>query len=303
VRAAAGSGRCARADVSTSPKKIAVLFHEADRRADVSTYIVDHFARFWREDGNEVTYVFGTRRHEPADLLFVHVDLSVVPDEYLEFAAGYPAAVNGRVRDIRKSVTSRNLLRPGDEWAGPVLVKSDLNFGGRPERIRQQSWLQRRSRAWRGASKVTRRLTGRNGFPDWDDYVLFERLVDVPAEWFRRSDSVVEKFLPELEDSLYHIRMYQFLGDRWTCQRLASPHPVIKAGRSVSAEMVEPHPEVQAWRDELGMDYGKLDYLVRDDMVVLLDANKTTGASRHLGDDELEALRRHLAEGLYSFFD
>ena len=65
--------------------------------------------------------------------------------------------------------------------------------------------------------------------------------------------------------------------------------------------MVEPHPEVQAWRDELGMDYGCS--ITWSTTTWSPDANKTTGASRHLGDDELEALRRHLAEGLYSFFD
>jgi hypothetical protein len=50
------------------------------------------------------------------------------------------------------------------------------------------------------------------------------------------------------------------------------------------------------------MDYGKLDYVVHLGEPVLLDVNKTTGASRHLQDDELRAMRRHQAEGLYSYF-
>jgi hypothetical protein len=52
---------------------------------------------------------------------------------------------------------------------------------------------------------------------------------------------VVEKFLPEVENGLYHLRMFQFLGDRWTCTRLASRARVIKANSSVSVERIEPH--------------------------------------------------------------
>jgi hypothetical protein len=35
---------------------------------------------------------------------------------------------------------------------------------------------------------------------------------------------------------------------------------------------------------------------------VLLDANKTTGASSHISDEALDKMRRHRAEGLYSCF-
>ncbi len=144
-----------------APKRIAVLFHRREPRENISSYIVDHLARFWREDGHEVTYVFGTRQFVPADLVFVHVNLSVVPDEYLQFAARYPVAVNGRIRDIRKSSISRNLLRPDDAWSGPVIVKSDLNYAGIPERMLRESWLQRRSWRWRQLTDKAARLLGR----------------------------------------------------------------------------------------------------------------------------------------------
>jgi hypothetical protein len=139
-------------------------------------------------------------------------------------------------------------------------------------------------------------------FRSWRDYRLFDRLAAVPESWFRNRHAVVERFRPEIENGLYHLRMYQFLGDRWSCTRLASPDPILKAATSVRVERVEPHPEIVAWRETLRMDYGKLDYVVHEGEVVLLDANKTTGASRHMGDAELQAMRRHLAEGLYAYF-
>ena len=50
------------------------------------------------------------------------------------------------------------------------------------------------------------------------------------------------------------------------------------------------------------MDYGKLDFLVNNGEVVLLDVNKTTGASRYMDDEHRRKMRRYQAEGLYFYF-
>lgn len=50
------------------------------------------------------------------------------------------------------------------------------------------------------------------------------------------------------------------------------------------------------------MDYGKLDYVVHEGRVVVIDVNKTTGASRHMRADALDVMRRGLADGLYAYF-
>ena len=71
---------------------------------------------------------------------------------------------------------------------------------------------------------------------------------------------------------------------------------------SVSSESVEPHPEVHGWRKQFNIDYGKLDYLVHDGHPVLIDVNKTIGASRQVADAPLQEMRSRLAEGLYSYF-
>jgi hypothetical protein len=286
-----------------APKRIAVLFHSGDRHTDLAGYIVHHLADCWRADGHEVVYLFGTRRFVPADLVLVHVNLSVVPEDYVRFARRFPIALNDHISDIRKSTTSTNLVRRGDGWDGQVIVKSDLNYSGGPERALGQSWLHRHWRPWRGVKRVTTRLTdSRETFTDWRDYLVFDRPDDVPPPYFKRRDVVVERFRPEFENGLYHLRMYQFLGDRWSSTRLASPDPILKAETSINVERVEPHPDVFVWREQLGMDYGKLDYVVSDGEAVLLDANKTTGASRHMSDDALTEMRRYQAEGLYSYF-
>jgi hypothetical protein len=139
-------------------------------------------------------------------------------------------------------------------------------------------------------------------FDDWSKYRVFDSVADVPDSIFERRDVVVERFLPEYENGLFHVRMYQALGDRWSCTRIASPEPLLKAFISVEAEEIEPSLEVETWRKRFRLDYGKLDYLVHEGQAVLIDVNKTTGASQSMADAPLEAMRRRLAEGLYSYF-
>ena len=117
---------------------------------------------------------------------------------------------------------------------------------------------------------------------------------------------MIERFLPELEGGVYHTRVYQFLGNRWICLRMGSRSPIVKAQDSVSVERVEPHPSMDEWRKKLNMDYGKLDYVLVDGEPVLLDANKTIGASpsgmnQLISPEQVETNRRTLAEGIYDY--
>lgn len=282
--------------MSRPPRTIAILFHENDRRR-LWSYAVTFLAEFWRQDGNQVRYLFGIRKFVPADLLLIHVDLSVVPDEYLEFADRYPLALNREIKDIRKSVVSTNLVRSGDSYAGKVIVKSDLNDRGGPERSLKADvsrWKRLfRKRLVRGGGRGSR-------FGASLDYRVYDTLADVPAADFERSDRVVEKFLPEHEEGLFFVRHYEFLGDRSTCTRLAAPHPIVKDQTLVRSEEVDPHPEIVQARTRLNFDYGKFDYTVHGGRPVLLDTNKTTGADR-VSSRALNARRRRRAEGIYSY--
>jgi hypothetical protein len=284
-------------------RRLLVLFHERDQNRNLASYSVYHLAPFWREVGHDVRFLFGTREHPPADLAFVHVDLSVVPDEYLEFAARYPVSVNARVKDIRKSTFSQNLVGSGDPWPGPVIVKSDLNSAGRPERlirdagrILRRDFVQRTLRLWE-------QMTGlRPPFMTTRDYQIYDRLAEVPRRLFRDRRIVIEKFLPELEGSHYHTRIYQFLGDRSVSSRLVSTDPIVNVASTIRIEDIAPHPDILAWREQLGLDYGKLDYVEVEGRAVLLDVNKTTGTVRSERAEDLWVTRRHRAGGIEAFF-
>jgi hypothetical protein len=205
-------------------KRIAILFHESGRDRDPRDYAIHALAGFWRQDGHRVVFLYGVKKFVPADLLVVHVDLSVVPQPYLDFAARYPAAVNGSVKDDRKSSFSRNVLDASNGYEGPVIVKSNLNYAGIPERLAAPGRP-------RGLAALFRR-PGAGGadpahgtppeFRTPTDYRVYDSPREVPRGDFDRADLVVEKFLPEMEDGLYCLRVLHFLGDRTACVVIAA---------------------------------------------------------------------------------
>lgn len=60
----------------------------------------------------------------------MHVDLSVAPRRIHRFAQCYPKPFNANAPDIRKRAFADGLLNPGSTYSGPVIAKSDLNYGG-----------------------------------------------------------------------------------------------------------------------------------------------------------------------------
>lgn len=277
------------------PKKIAVLFHERDTQRSAERYVVHGLAEHWRSEGHQVDYLFGTRNFRTADLILVHVDLSVVPDHYLDFASQYPIVLNGKVGDIRKSSYSKQLLHKGDNYDGPVFVKSDLNFAGGPERNFAPSIRQ-------AFSSVVAKLSNKPKIRKASDYRVFNSLPEVPEEYFSMENVVIEKFLPEMEDGHYVIRNYQFLGDRGTATKVIGTDPMVKSRTEIKSIEIDPDPEIIEIRHAMNFDYGKFDYVVRDGKVVLFDANKTTGAHTKGISPQLQAMRKYRAEGLYSYF-
>ncbi|MGH8107806.1 MAG: hypothetical protein ACREO1_03685 [Arenimonas sp.] len=240
-------------------------------------------------------YIFGIRDFRPADLILVHVDLTIVPEEYFEFANRYPIVLNGKVKDIRKSAYSKQLLKNGDSYEGPVFVKSDLNFAGGPERNLEPSIKHMFASAM---SRISKKPSMRKA----SDYCVFKSLSVVPEEYFSMPDVVIEKFLPEMDDGRYVIRNYQFLGDRGTATKVIGSEPMVKSRTELESIEIEPDPQIIAIRHAMNFDYGKFDYVVRDGEVVLFDANKTTGAHTKGISPQLQAMRKYRAEGLYSYF-
>ena len=247
------------------------------------SYLIQPISEMWERLGFRVIFHHGVKRCPPADLLILHVDLSLVPGEYLKVAARYPRVLNLGITDIRKTTYSRNRVRPGDGYEGPVIVKSALNFGGVIEqKVRERvprsfaGKLRRNFELWREALVMRGdrgpRILGK------ESYRVYERRREVPDEWCVSKRVVVERFRPERHGAKYVLREWYFLGDcDWTyCE--TSDDPIFTSGDKCP-DLLLPVPEqLRKIRKELGIDYGKMDFAFAEDgRPVLYDVNKTIG--------------------------
>jgi hypothetical protein len=222
----------------------------------------------------------------PGDLAILHVDLTVVPDEYLELGREYSRTLNFRATDISKRAISPIVVGPGDDWPGPVIVKSNLNCNGMGEEMHNLRAREAgRSRPHPALGKTP-------------PHLLLDRLAEVDDAVWANPSLVVEKFLPETDaDGGYIFRTWVFMGSHERCTRFVGPNWIGKASEAVRYEPMEVPANLRAERDRLGFDYGKFDFVMHEGQAVLLDANRTPGTAR-----SVEALTKggsaNLAQGL-----
>ena len=268
-----------------------------DRQTSNRFYLIDYFRKSWEASGLIIKDVYGTDEFIPADAAFLHIDLSVIPDEYLSFASRYHRVINGQVHDIRKSVISKNLISKDEAYEGQVIVKTDLNAGGGPERSsifieRTYHYLWRILPAW--AKPV--------GIYSQKDYTIFENPALVPRKFYHDPKLVVEKFLPEKWGKIYCHRRYYFLGEKEVNQLWLSKDPLCFSGDEIVLNKPV-IPELRSLRKKLGFDFGAFDYVMRDGNIILFDVNKTPGVGSSLDFlDELwlAKLLNSLSDGIFT---
>jgi len=282
-------------------KSIAIIFHQKERKGDITQFAIGHLAEIWEKEGFRIHFLFGAKNYVPADVAILHVDLTVVPKEYSELATRYPLALNGNITNISKSLISMNSVSPGDGYSGPVIVKSDLNFAGQPERKLLGSPVSRlafrlQCRLSLGVKKI---LGPGPHFRSSSDYTIYETPQSVPRSWFSREDVVIEKFVPEIQDGLFCLRIYHFLGPRGVCMLWKSRDPIIKSfSEIVKREPVPVHSGIVELAARMGFDFGKFDYVIHEGEPVLLDANKTPGAAKTAA---FSAICPEWAAGVHSY--
>ncbi len=283
-------------------RRIAILLHKNASETSINAYMIKLLADKWRENDFEVVLLFGCGQFIPADILFIHVDLSIVPNSYFKFAARYPVVINGGAKDIRKSKFSKGLLRPNDDWDGPVIVKSDKNYGGRPERRRRRGLRAKIGRKMHAALKRLNLNSAISFIKTPLDYRIYHHLREVPRLYFYHPGLVIQKFKPEMDNGLYCVRHMIFLGDHLNCTRLKAPHPIVNGHTSVKIENnITPHPRILALREQFSIDYGKFDYVIVNGQAILLDINKTVGCPPPKDIKCMGTKIQYLAKGLYEF--
>ncbi len=249
--------------------RIAVIHHALDQKRRIGKYLIADFCRAFEAAGHRVVHLRGPERVEPADIALLHVNASVVPADHVAIAGRYPAALNMTVTDIRKSVVSQARLGDDQGYDGPVIVKSDLNHGGVPERTR----LPRQ----RPEERPPSHMAAHRG--SLLNYQIFDTPADVPPKLRTDPDRVVERFLPEREGDFYFVRQSFFLGDRCVTWRLGARSPIVRGTDFEKEDMIPTPPAISAYRSRLGLDYGKIDYVEHDGIQTVFDVNKTIGGA------------------------
>lgn len=266
-------------DLGSRQGRIAILYHARQPRSYQDDTMITWIARRWEESGYHVSHLYGPNEAVEADVLIIHVNVSVVPDDYLRFAERFPAAVNAAFTDIRKRRISTNLVTRDDDYQGPVVIKTDLNFGGLIEtevddrlKLPPLSFMQR----------VRRKLKIKDpsAIRSPDDYLIYDTKNTVPAKTFDDPNLVIERFLPERHGDEYYHRRYVFFGDAECNVTWAGRVPINSCDNDGHRNWTEPvRPELREFRMQLGADYGKIDYVIVDGEVEVFDVNRTPGGS------------------------
>lgn len=253
-------------------------------------YLLYVLAERWREIGHRVLVHYGTGEPPPGDLAVLHVDLTVIPDGYRRLLGRYRRVINGAVLDISKRRISVNLVGPDSDWEGSVIVKTDANASGHPERA-----LYLRSREAGTPSDIPPGIALEN-------YFICNSLAEVPEKVWTIPSFIVEKFLPEQDERGYYIRVWTFLGDRERSYRARATEPIIKSDVMLDREAVAVPDVIRAWRTRLGFDFGKFDYVVHQGQPILLDVNRTPGAPEStVQDPQRASSRRAMADAIANF--
>lgn len=248
--------------------------------------MIYQLGEIWREQGHQVQ--IARDFHPAADLCILHHDRTYVSPADIPPAPAGVRVLNAASNDISKRRYSTLLVTPDCGWAGPVILKTNLNHYGAPERRDgKTAGGELRQKLAKLSWRLARRLPP-------NDYPVLDGLSEVP-DWVWRDESlIVEKFLPERHEGLYCLRGWLFFGAESYGYRMFATHPMVKLKSVVSHEyLLEPPGEpILRLREKMGFEFGKFDYVVHDGEPILLDANKTPSLARRARSERVMRLAR-----------
>ncbi len=262
-------------------------------------YFVACLVPYWQE--RQLKVVIGSKWSLPkADVAILHVDVTEIPFFFKLLSKVYPIVLNGCFTNNSKRKISKNILSREDNYNGPVIIKTNNNYGGLQEINKRRNknrilhdLTQLPSIDW---SKIKGILPGK--------YPVIDSKENVPEKVWKNRYLVVEKFIPELNsDGLFCLRACLFFGNVELNILVSSREPVIKGNNLCSWEITSaPAPDqLRDLKKDLCMDFGRLDYVMHEEEVILYDANKTASLSRQASVDLAEQVVRPLASGIDSF--
>lgn len=280
-------------------QRIAIIVDRASADFWTSNYLLALMRKRWELLGFTVTVVTGPDRYVEADLAILHVDLTRVPERYMAIARRYPVVINGKVQSISKRSSTTLQVERDSGYAGPVIVKTDLNAGGSAE----AKDLAGSGLIGRARSSVLKRLPSRwSGRIRKNRYPVYDSVELVPRWVWSNKRFVVDRFMPERRGDKYCLRRWVFFGDRECGSLAVSDCPIVKSANNERVAWLDDVPEeLRAVRERLGFDYGKFDYGMVDGQAVLYDVNRTPTFYRKKADPDRQRRASTLADGINVF--
>ena len=271
--------------------------------ASEQRYTIYALANLWRQLGLNVRVKRGASPFSTAraGVAINHVSLTLTPAPYLNYLRRFPIVLNRDFTDTSKSKYCRGLLSPEDSYDGPVIVKTDLNFGGKIEHKLQKQ--KQRSFPLRYLRLLRRPMAGASTHMDPLAYPILDHPSRVPNETWGNPYLIVQKFQPERDDAgLYRLRSWYVFGDRGFHVLALGKEPIVKGGNMVRREVIDINtlPEMEVLRKQMRVDYGRFDYALVDGKAVVYDINRTptiTAAS----ETQYASQLRDLAQGIVTF--
>lgn len=251
---------------------LVVLAHEYDALNKKSNYVILLVARILAAVGFKVVLQKGLKNPHKGRAVINQVDLTVTPPDYAAYMDSFPVAINGRLLDISKTVvcSDETFVTTEEAFDGPVIVKTRFNYGGVPEQrvLHRQGILPSDPPFdWR----TTPYLVPKN-------YPIFQGSEQVPTGVWENPNLVVQRLLTEQDDAgLYCLRFWYVLGDKGFHVLNKARAPVVKGADIIERHLVdmETPANLVSAQAELGVDFGRFDYVIIDGQAVILDVNRS----------------------------
>lgn len=289
-----------RVQANEHPRTPLVVIHtRPSTLISCTRYMVGELVPFWRSMGIAVVEVPAPAFVPSATAALMHVDSTRPLPDYAEISRRYELALNAGVGSIEKRRISRQLVTRHDGYQGPVIVKTNLNYGGMVD------YRSARCAApWRTVALAIReRLPWylRASIRD-KAYKVFPHPRAVPLCVWHNSSLVVERLLSERDGEAFIIRSWYFFGDQgFVCVNRSSAavaHATTILSRTLEDDVP---PALRSLRDELRFQFGKFDYTMVDGRPCLLDANHTPTLGRLPQWPWFHEQMKRLATGINQF--
>ena len=278
--------------MATNARRVLVLLHAAPAGALTPSYRLWHLVETWRHAGHEVVLHAGTAPlpdPRPFDLVVPHIDATLRPPRYAAWLHARPRVINRACVDLSKREVSDAHLAGNSAYDGPMLVKTQANYGGVPERR-----LLGRPHSTRDVPRDWGRVTW---LPPMR-YLLVASRDALPPGIEGNPALSLERFVPERSGESYAVRTWTFAGEAESCVRHVSGDAIVKPSASGPPPQACAVPDhVRQARSRLGLDYGKIDFVLAQGRPWVLDATATPGLRDGAGAKQ-GAVNDALAAGL-----